>query len=129
MSFERDDSVGRDNERLVTLSGKELSILPLRFREIIEIAGLSAKLASNMPFDAEKMNACIDVIRVGARRAHPKITRDDLLDLPASMPDLMKAALVVVEQSGGGQKPAAGEQVATSDSTNSTGTSSSPASA
>ena len=128
MSLERDDKVELSQAKTVTLGGTELTIAPLRLREVIAVAEMSPKLADSGPLSTDKINACIDALCIGLRRAHPNITREDILDLPASMSDLMRAALVVVEQSGG-RKPPAGEAPAASNSTSSTGTSSSPPSA
>lgn len=129
MSLERDEKTDVAAAQAVTLAGREFYVLPLTLRQIIAIADDIPKLASK-PGDlltAELLRAVANVVWIGLSRAHPKLAREEFLDLEIPLAELVTASNAVVLQAGGKKTDAAaGEQVAASDSTQSTGASSSP---
>ena len=134
MSLERDQSVDAAAARAVRLAGVEFSVLPLSLRAILQTAALigplnaaAARLGTNEFFDETALRPVVEIVCAGLRRTYPKITADDIFEMPIKVPELFEAAFVVIEQ-GGGKKVPAGESQATSDGTQPTGASSSPSS-
>jgi hypothetical protein len=123
MSLELDEKADLAAGRRVTLGGRglsglELVVLPLTLRQNIALARHMPKLMrmhEEKAFDAETIDAVVDVVCIGLRRAHPNISADDLLDLEVTIDDLIAAARVVIEQAGGKKVEAAeGESSAAS---------------
>ena len=104
MSIERDPNIDVSAARKVALGGHEFFVPPLSLRQILAIADYVPKLteAGN---GSEQRAAMVDVVWQGLRRAHPGLTRDELLDLPIKLAELAEAANAVIAQSGG-EKPA-----------------------
>ena len=141
MSFERDETVDLANARTVRLGGREWVVAPLSLRQILAIADFVPKL-STVGVDSlsgERLAPLAEVLWHGLRRAHPRLTRDEFLDLPITIAELVAALPVVIEQAGGrrveageagasGGAAPAGEMLAASASTPSTGARSSPTS-
>jgi len=127
MCIDLDPKFDRTGARSVVLAGREFWVAPLPLRHVLALGDLAAKFkgitADNI--SGEKLMPLIEALRRGLTKAHPKITDDDLLDLPIRVDELMTAFPVVVEQAGGKQVDPAGEQGA-SRSTPSTGDGSSP---
>ena len=124
MSLERDESIDLSAARVVRLAGRDFHVAPLSLRQILAIADYVPKLsgitAENV--SGERLTPIAEVVWQGLRRAHPKMTRDEFLDLPATLGELVAALPVVIEQAGGAKASApAGDQTAASGSTNSTG--------
>ena len=124
MSLERDESIDLSAARVVRLAGRDFHVAPLSLRQILAIADYVPKLsgitAENV--SGERLTPIAEVVWQGLRRAHPKMTRDEFLDLPATLGELVAALPVVIEQAGGAKASApAGELTAASGSTNSTG--------
>ncbi len=76
---------------------------PLSLRQILAIADYVPKLsgitAENM--SGERLAPLAEVLWHGLRRAHPKLTREEFLDLPIPLGELVLALPVVIEQAGG----------------------------
>ncbi len=140
MSLERDDNLDLSGARSVSLGGRDWTIAPLSLRQILAIADYVPKLSAigTDNLSGERIAPLAEVLWHGLRRAHPRLTRDEFFDLPITIAELVAALPVVIEQAGGrrvdaaanpvsGQGDApAGEIVAASASTPSTGARSSP---
>ncbi len=139
MGLEIDESVDLSAARRVRLAGRDFHVAPLSLRQILAIADhvpkLSGITAENM--SGERLAPLAEVLWHGLRRAHPKLTREEFLDLPITLGELVTALPVVIEQAGGRKVEApAGEAEphrasamgtpAASASTQSTGVRSSP---
>lgn len=111
MSLALDAAVDLTAARTVRLGGRDFTVAPLLLRQILAIADHVPKLAgiSSATLSGETLAPLVDVIWQGLRRAHPNLARDELLDLPITIPELVAAFPVVVEQAGGRKEPAAGE--------------------
>lgn len=103
MSLDRDDSIDLSNARKVRLAGHEFYVAPLSLRQIIAVADYVPKLsgitAENM--SGERLAPLAEVLWQGLRRAHPKLGREEFLDLPIPIGELVAALPVVIEQAGG----------------------------
>jgi hypothetical protein len=142
LSFERDDNIDLTNARTVRLGGREWTVAPLSLRQILSIADFVPKLSgiSADSLSGERLMPLAEVLWHGLRRAHPRLTHDEFLDLPITVAELVAAIPVVIEQAGGRRAeildvatsadggPAAGETMAASASTASIGARSSPSS-
>ena len=131
MGLACDDSIDLTTARTVRLAGHDFHVAPLSLRQILAIADYVPKLsaigAENL--SGERLVPLAEVLWHGLRRAHPKLTRDEFFDLPITIAELVAALPVVIEQAGGKRVDAgAGEILATSASTASTGARSSPTS-
>jgi len=141
VSIECDDNLDLSGARSVRVGGREWIIPPLSLRQILAIADFVPKLSAigvdNV--SGERLAPLAEVLWHGLRRAYPKLTRDEFLDLPITIAELVAALPVVIEQAGGRRIDAAGEganagdqaaaeAVAASASTASTGARSSPTS-
>ena len=141
MSFERDDKLDLSAARPVRLGGHDWLVAPLSLRQILAIADFVPKLstAGADHLSGERLAPLAEVLWHGLRRAHPRLTRDEFLDLPITIAELVAALPVVIEQAGGRRvdgtdaAPGAGsaspgEALAASVSMPSTGVRSSPTS-
>lgn len=137
MSFERDDNLDLSAARVVRLGGRDWTVAPLSLRQILAIADyvpkLSAPAGDNL--SGERLMPLAEVLWHGLRRAYPGLSRDEFLDLPITVAELVAALPVVIEQAGGRRveftdaaagEAQAGEAQAASASTASTGARSSP---
>ena len=141
MSFERDENLDLSGARTVRLGGCDWIVAPLSLRQILAIADYVPKLSA---IDAESLSGerlapLAEVLWHGLRRAHPHLTRDEFFDLPITIAELVAALPLVIEQAGGRRvgaearaaaagETSAGEILAASASTPSTGARSSPTS-
>ena len=103
LSLEIDQSLDLSAARTVQLAGRDFYIAPLSLRQILAIADHVPKL-SGISADAmsgERLTPLAEVLWQGLRRAHPKLTRDEFLDLPIPLGELVAALPVVIEQAGG----------------------------
>ncbi len=131
MSLELDQTINLASARAVRLGGHEFQVAPLSLRQILAIADYVPKLSGIgvETMSGERLMPLAEVLWHGLRRAHPKLTREEFLDLPITIAELVTALPVVIEQAGGRRMDgAAGEVVAASASTPSTGARSSPSS-
>jgi len=139
VSFEHDDKVDLAGARSVRLGGRDWLVAPLSLRQILAIADFVPKLSAigTDNLSGERLLPLAEVLWHGLRRAHPRLTRDEFLDLPINIADLVTALPVVIEQAGGRRidvataengGPPAGEILAASASMPSTGARSSPTS-
>ncbi len=124
MSLEPDENLDLSGARVIRLASREFHVLPLSLRQILAIADYVPKLSGigleNL--SGERLTPLAEVLWHGLRRAHPKLTRDELFDLPITIAELVAALPVVIEQAGGRKvDTAAGEQPAASASTLSIG--------
>jgi hypothetical protein len=131
LSLEPAENLDLSAARAVRLAGCDLYVAPLSLRQILAIAEYVPKLsaigADNL--SGERLAPLAEVLWHGLRRAHPKLTRDEFFDLPITIAELVAALPVVIEQAGGKRvDAAAGEILAASASTQSTGARSSPTS-
>lgn len=141
MSLDLDESIDLSSARTVRLAGRDFYVAPLSLRQIFAISDYVPKLsgitAENM--SGERLAPLAEVLWHGLRRAHPKLTREEFLDLPITLGELVTALPVVIEQAGGRKvEVAVGEMEphrasamgspAAGDSTQSTGAGSSPSS-
>jgi hypothetical protein len=103
VSMERDESIDLATARVVRLAGRDFYVAPLSLRQILAIADhvpkLSGITAENL--SGERLAPLAEVLWHGLRRAHPKLTRDEFLDLPIPLGELVTALPVVIEQAGG----------------------------
>jgi hypothetical protein len=104
-----------------------LSLLPLFAEWDTDRAGALAKLGS------AHYESLQEISFQGLKRAHPQLTRDQFLDLPITLPELVAAFAIIAKQTGIFERAGPGEASAEGippDSSNSpTGTPSSPMSA
>jgi hypothetical protein len=142
VNFELAENLDLSGARAVRLGGRDWLIAPLSLRQILAIADFVPKLSaiSAESLSGERLAPLAEVLWHGLRRAHPRLTRDEFFDLPITIAELVAALPVVIEQAGGrrvdaadaaapGQGgTAAGEILAASASTPSTGARSSPTS-
>ena len=141
MSLEHDEKLDLSGSRTVRLCGRDWIVAPLSLRQILAIADFVPRLSAigvdNL--SGERLAPLAEVLWHGLRRAHPLLTRDEFLDLPITIAELVAALPVVIEQAGGrrveagetvasGGAAPAGEMLAASASTASTGARSSPTS-
>lgn len=129
MTLERDHTVDLTVARTVRLGGHDFHVAPLSLRQILAIADYVPKLSAIGPesLSGERLAPLAEVLWHGLRRAHPRLTREEFFDLPISIAELVAALPVVIEQAGGKRvDAAAGEVLAASASTPSTGARSSP---
>lgn len=109
MSLEHDDSVDLSCARSVRLAGRDFHVAPLSLRQILAIADFVPKLsavgADNL--SSARLAPLAEVLWHGLRRAHPKLTREEFLDLPITIGELVAALPVVIEQAGGRKVDAA----------------------
>jgi hypothetical protein len=139
LSLEIDESLDRSAARVVRLAGRDFYIAPLSLRQILAIAEHVPKLSgiTAESMSGERLTPLAEVLWHGLRRAHPKLTRDEFLDLPIPLGELVAALPVVIEQAGGRRVDAAAGETephrasamgTQSGSTQSTGARSSPSS-
>ncbi len=141
MSFERAEHLDLSGAKTVRLGGLDWIVAPLSLRQILAIADFVPKLSAIGvdTLSGERLTPLAEVLWHGLRRAHPRLTRDEFLDLPITIAELVAALPVVIEQAGGRRMEAgetvalegaaaAGEILAASASTASTGARSSPTS-
>jgi len=141
LSFEHDEHLDLSGAKTVRLGGREWTVAPLSLRQILAIADFVPKLSAIGvdSLSGERLAPLAEVLWHGLRRAHPRLTRDEFLDLPITIAELVAALPVVIEQAGGRRvgaeeavapegAAAAGEMLAASASTPSTGARSSPTS-
>jgi len=124
-----DESINLATARTVRLAGNDFHIAPLSLRQILAIADHVPKLSAigADSLSGERLAPLAEVLWHGLRRAHPKLMRDEFFDLPITIAELVAALPVVIEQAGGRRvDAAAGEILAASASTLSTGARSSP---
>ena len=97
----------------VTLAGRawpipELAIRQLRVvrRPLIDLTDAIAATDSEttgervMKLSTAHYEAMVEIVYHGLTRAHPKLTREDFLDMPATDMEIFQAFLVVRSQSG-----------------------------
>ncbi|MGB6536634.1 MAG: hypothetical protein WBF58_11810 [Xanthobacteraceae bacterium] len=103
MSLERDESIDLAAARPVRLAGRDFYIAPLSLRQILAIADHVPKLSgiTAEAMSGERLLPLAEVLWQGLRRAHPKLSRDEFLDLPIPLGELVSALPVVIEQAGG----------------------------
>jgi hypothetical protein len=103
VSFDVDQSIDLATARPVRLAGRDFHIAPLSLRQILAIADyvprLSGITAENT--SGERLTPLAEVVWHGLRRVHPKLTREEFLDLPITIAELVGALPVVIEQAGG----------------------------
>jgi len=103
VSFERDENLDLSGARTVHLGGRDWSVAPLSLRQILAIADFVPKLSAvgTDNLSGERLAPLAEVLWHGLRRAHPRLTRDEFLDLPITVAELVAALPVVIEQAGG----------------------------
>lgn len=141
MSLDPDESIDLAAARLVRLAGRDFYVAPLSLRQILAIADHVPKLSglTAETMSGERLAPLAEVLWHGLRRAHPRLTRDEFLDLPIPLGELVAALPVVIEQAGGRRVEASAGELephrasamgtpapAASGSTQSTGARSSP---
>jgi hypothetical protein len=109
LGLERTDAVDLAAARVVRLGGHDFHVAPLSLRQILAIADHVPKLSTITPdaLSGERLAPLVDVLWHGLRRAHPTLTRDEFLDLPVTIAELVAALPVVIEQAGGRKADAA----------------------
>lgn len=105
MSLEINESLDLAAARMVRLAGRDFYIAPLSLRQILAIADHVPKLSgiTAETMSGERLTPLVEVLWQGLRRAHPRLTRDEFLDLPIPLGELISALPVVIEQAGGKQ--------------------------
>lgn len=103
MSLQIDESLDLSVARKVRLADRDFYIAPLSLRQILAIADHVPKLSgiTAETLSGERLAPLAEVLWHGLRRAHPKLTRDEFLDLPIPLGQLIAALPVVIEQAGG----------------------------
>ncbi len=103
MSLEPDQNLDRAAARSVRLAGREFYVAPLSLRQILAIADHVPKLSGITVenLSGERLLPLAEVVWHGLRRAHPALTREEFLDLPIPIGELVAALPVVIEQAGG----------------------------
>lgn len=135
MSWDKSELIDEARCKPARFGGKEYLIAPFTLRRIKKVASIAPKV---MRLDAHEMSEqtldpFVEVIWQGLLGAYPKVTRDEVEDLPMTMTEINAAVDIILEQMGGQKKlngaAPVGESLAASDSRTSTGTSSSQTSA
>lgn len=113
MPLELDPNLDKDRAKTIKLDGKDFYIAPLPLRQVLAMAALLPKLkhlqekppaeAAEL-FSQESIDPVLDMLVVGLKKAYPTVTRDDLLDMPIGIDEMVAAIPVVISQAGG--KPA-----------------------
>jgi hypothetical protein len=142
MSLELKEGAETEGLPTITLDGEPYFVarLPLRSRigitavlpkigeAIKKLPGIDAiQAGATVEFPEDVSLAFVDVIYFGLKPLYPKITREDVLDIPTDLLELM-AAIPIIAAQGRSRRIPAGEPQATSLSTNPTGAASSPTS-
>lgn len=128
MSLDLDPACDLSRAKKITLAGQEYFIAPLSLRNVLALPALSPKLQQidMKNVTGEMFDPVVELIVRGLSRAYPKITKDNLLDMPIDIIELLDAVPIIMQQAGGQQRDsAAGEATATSPSKVPTGTDSS----
>jgi hypothetical protein len=136
MPLDLDPNVDRGTAKVLALGGREFLVAPLPLRQVIALGGLLPAMRESIAaiqsnggaLTLELFAPIVDVLVCAFKKAHPTITRDDLLDLPIHVDEMLLAVPAIVAQAGG--KPAdpgaaAGEASAASPSSAPTGADSS----
>jgi hypothetical protein len=133
VSLERDDKIDLTGAETIVLGGRDFAVAKLPLRQIIALADHSPKLdqALRAPgWNGETITPLIEAMLIALKPTYPSLTRDELLDLPVTVAEMLTAIPTIYLQAGARRRDAAaGEAEATSASTSSTGESSSPTSA
>lgn len=130
MSYEADKKHTGGRSREVSLGGETFWIAPLSLRQTIALADYLPKLADLKTIDklnSQGLTPLVEVLWHGLIRAHPQLSKEELLDLPITIDEIMSVLPVIMEQAGGQRVGAPGENMATSGSSLSIGNGSSPA--
>ena len=117
MSYDADAACDKPRCKEIKLGGRDFYVAPLPLRRILAIAEVMPKLSglTAQTINKDSLDAVIDLVHAGLAKAHPNLTRDELLDLPVTLTELIDAVPVVIEQAGGRKvDAAAGESRATS---------------
>lgn len=87
---------------VVTLGGRHWPVPPLAIAELRHVVPAILRLGTLEPaaLDEAAFDDLITVILWGLKRAHPEITREAVLELQATAPQLFAAAAVISRQSG-----------------------------
>jgi hypothetical protein len=128
-----------DGAPIITIGGKSwpVPVLAARQNRIIDPLILSLlpifsqwqtdKTAALTKLGAKEYDALIEIAFQAIRRAAPEVTRDQFLDLPVTLPELVSAFSVIAQQTGVFARSEPGE--AQAGEARPTGTESSPMSA
>ena len=110
MSHDLDPSVDITTAvRTVRLAGRDFYVAPLSLRQILAIADYVPKLSglSADTMSGERLMPIAEIVWHGLRRTYPTLTRDEFIDLPITVAELIAAVSVVIEQAGGQKADAA----------------------
>jgi hypothetical protein len=109
MSIEADQKIVDEGKcREVTLAGQTFYIAPLSLRQVLAIADFVPKLGEVKAADlsGEKLMPMIEVLWHGLRRVHKNLGKDELMDMPIRIDEVVKALPTVIEQAGGAKAEA-----------------------
>ena len=87
---------------ILTLGGRHWPVPPLAIGQLRHVVPAVLRLGTVEPtaISEAAFEDIITVILWGLRRAHPEISRDDVLGFEATAPQLLAAAAVVAGQTG-----------------------------
>jgi hypothetical protein len=104
--------VDTDGAPNVTLGGKEwpIPLLAARQNKIIDPLILSLlpifaqwqsdKAAALAQLGSVQYDALLEIAFIALKRAHPELTRDQFLDMPITLPELIGAFNIIAQQTG-----------------------------
>lgn len=106
MSWDKSEMVDEINCKSITLGGRAFVIAPFTLRRIKKVAGLTPRV---MKVDVQSMSEdafepFVDLIWQGLLGAYPKLTREEVEDMPMTMTEINTACDVIMEQMGGQKK-------------------------
>jgi hypothetical protein len=81
------------------------TVIPGLLKLLPRLNAIQARIAAGDPLGAalleqDDLDLMIDVVHAGISRAHPDLTRDDVLDLEAGFADLAGALAIIARQTG-----------------------------
>lgn len=115
MSLDRDPHIDVTDAPVARLGGREFPVPPLKLRRILAVAALQSRMAQMRDrlkvgeFDDESFAPAIEILRQGLLGAHPDATADDLLDMPITIAEVLKAIETVIIPQAGGRAATDGE--------------------
>jgi hypothetical protein len=84
------------------LAARQLRVILPRWREV---AGIDYGTITTQQFDA-----CVDVLHAAISRANPDVGREEILDLPITIYEILPALNIIAEQMGVLKKREVGEE-------------------
>jgi hypothetical protein len=98
MSFEINPALDLKDAKSVMLGERQVMVLPLTLRQTIKVADTLKKVSQPDAATADHIDALIDFALIGLGRTYPQLTRDDVLDSEATVPQLRAVVDVLIDK-------------------------------